>query len=296
MISIVIPTYNRKLLLRYTLKSVVEQNFGKNDMEVIVVDDGSADLTRQVIDEFRPYLNLKYFYQEDKGYRVASARNLGIKKSAFDILLMIDSGVVLHPDAVASHVSFHHNQEKNAAVIGLVYGFSTHDTELNVPVHLQKLDDIPGLFDWLVKDDETKDIRETEYKTHGYRIDHLPAPWAFFWTNHVSIHKYCLAEDEDYFDLVYEPNYGYEDIDLGYRLFQRDIKIFLHMNARSFHYPHKKMEKYREFLDVNKQVFRGKYKNKVTELFAEVGTFGFNQSLLALNPSELNCLYSTIIS
>ncbi|MBY0445348.1 MAG: glycosyltransferase, partial [Burkholderiales bacterium] len=76
-ISIVIPTYNRADLLRYTLESLVLQTLDKQLFEVIVVDDGGSDNSEEVVRAFAEQLNIKYFWQEDKGFRAGKARNIG---------------------------------------------------------------------------------------------------------------------------------------------------------------------------------------------------------------------------
>jgi glycosyltransferase involved in cell wall biosynthesis len=78
-ISVIIPTYNRSKLLCYTLNSLVKQSLPKDRYEVIICDDGSHDDTAQITEKYKSFLNIKYVFQEDKGYRPASARNNGIK-------------------------------------------------------------------------------------------------------------------------------------------------------------------------------------------------------------------------
>ena len=59
-ISVIIPTYNRRDLLRETLNSLVQQTYPKNCFEVIVVDDGSTDGTEEIAAETFPF-PLRYF-------------------------------------------------------------------------------------------------------------------------------------------------------------------------------------------------------------------------------------------
>ncbi|GAI16908.1 unnamed protein product [marine sediment metagenome] len=64
-VSVIIPTYNRANLLPRTIKSVLNQTF--RDFELIIVDDGSTDNTKQVIERFQTDLRVKYIYQENSG-------------------------------------------------------------------------------------------------------------------------------------------------------------------------------------------------------------------------------------
>ena len=71
-VSVVIATYNRAQLLPETIESVLQQSF--RDYELIVVDDGSTDETRNVLASFGD--KLRYVYQENRG--PSAARNLGV--------------------------------------------------------------------------------------------------------------------------------------------------------------------------------------------------------------------------
>lgn len=82
--SIIIPTYNRKLILKRAIESVLEQSI--NDFEIIVVDDGSTDDTSELMNTFS---GVKYQYQENIG--VSSARNTGAKLAVGEWLLFLDS-------------------------------------------------------------------------------------------------------------------------------------------------------------------------------------------------------------
>lgn len=79
--SVIIPTYNHALLLSYTLESLTRQTLDR-PFEVFVVDDGSSDGSRDVVDRYRDALSVRYFFQEDDGFRVASARNIGVAAAA----------------------------------------------------------------------------------------------------------------------------------------------------------------------------------------------------------------------
>ncbi len=95
--SIVIPTYNRAWCIERAISSVLKQNF--QDWEMIIVDDGSTDNTKKVLEKYlNKYKNIKYFYKENGG--VGSARNLGIKKAQGDYLIFLDSDDELTKNAL----------------------------------------------------------------------------------------------------------------------------------------------------------------------------------------------------
>lgn len=84
--SIIIPTYNRSLILKDTLTSVLNQSF--TDYEIIVVDDGSTDNTDEVIKEFKNE-KIRYYYKKNEERSVA--RNFGADKASGEYLIFLDS-------------------------------------------------------------------------------------------------------------------------------------------------------------------------------------------------------------
>jgi len=84
-VSVIIPTYNRKHTLKRAIQSVYMQSL--LPYEVIVVDDGSNDGTKEWVKQ--KYPNVKYIYQKNSG--VSSARNKGIKIARGDWIALLDS-------------------------------------------------------------------------------------------------------------------------------------------------------------------------------------------------------------
>ncbi|MES9963124.1 MAG: glycosyltransferase family A protein [Candidatus Sedimenticola sp. 20ELBAFRAG] len=84
-ISAVIPTHNRATVLERALASVLTQTHPA--MEVIVVDDGSEDRTRELLTQKFP--SVRYLHQPNQG--VSSARNLGIANARGDWIAFLDS-------------------------------------------------------------------------------------------------------------------------------------------------------------------------------------------------------------
>lgn len=84
-ISVIIPSWNRADQLAAALDSVYAQTLGSH--EVIVVDDGSTDTTRQRVTGHYP--QVRYIYQHNKG--VSSARNTGISAASGDWIALLDS-------------------------------------------------------------------------------------------------------------------------------------------------------------------------------------------------------------
>lgn len=88
MISIIIPTYNRSVLLTRAVNSVLSQTY--LDWELLIIDDGSTDNTRDVVGEYVKKDNrVKYFYKENGGQ--GSARNIGLKNVRGTYVAFLDS-------------------------------------------------------------------------------------------------------------------------------------------------------------------------------------------------------------
>jgi glycosyltransferase involved in cell wall biosynthesis len=86
--SVIIPTYNRGELVTKTINSVLSQQ--DVDFELLIVDDGSTDNTRQIIEKISQTDDrIKYFYQENSERAVA--RNFGAKQSSGQFLIFLDS-------------------------------------------------------------------------------------------------------------------------------------------------------------------------------------------------------------
>jgi len=88
-VSVIIPTYNRANLLARAIKSVLNQTF--QDFELIIVDDGSTDNTKEVVEEFQKKdSRIKYIFQENSG-GPAKPINTGIKNSRGEYIAILES-------------------------------------------------------------------------------------------------------------------------------------------------------------------------------------------------------------
>ena len=94
--SIIMPVYNREYFLEKSIESVVSQNYP--NFELIVVDDGSTDRSRQIINSMivnNPKIKIHY-YRKENGERGA-ARNYGADRASGDFLNFFDSDDLLYP-------------------------------------------------------------------------------------------------------------------------------------------------------------------------------------------------------
>jgi glycosyltransferase involved in cell wall biosynthesis len=95
--SVIIPVYNRARVLKTALESVRAQNF--QDFEILVVDDGSRDNPRAVVDAFGDE-RIRFIQQDNAGG--GAARNTGIDQARGDFLAFLDSDDLFLPDHLAN--------------------------------------------------------------------------------------------------------------------------------------------------------------------------------------------------
>lgn len=87
-ISVIITTYNRADLIQRAIISVLNQTY--KDFELIIVDDGSIDNTKEIIEKFKNKdSRIKYFYQENQGW--PSALNKGLSLAQGEYIAFLDS-------------------------------------------------------------------------------------------------------------------------------------------------------------------------------------------------------------
>ena len=110
-VSVIIPTYNRSSVVKEVVSSVLAQT--ESDLEVIVVDDGSTDDTREVVEDLQDG-RVNYFYKINGG--PASARNLGLSKCEGEYVAFLDHDDLWLPNYLEVMVShLENNTEFGAA-------------------------------------------------------------------------------------------------------------------------------------------------------------------------------------
>jgi glycosyltransferase involved in cell wall biosynthesis len=111
LISVIIPCYNQGRFLGEALESVLSQSY--TQVEIIVVDDGSTDNTREVAEH---YSSIRYIYQHNQG--IACARNTGLHSSTGEYLVFLDSDDYLCPGALAINLALLQTHREYALVAG----------------------------------------------------------------------------------------------------------------------------------------------------------------------------------
>jgi glycosyltransferase involved in cell wall biosynthesis len=115
-ISVVIPTYNRCHSLERVLAALARQDVPASEFEVVVVDDGSTDATRQRLLEAQPPFRLKYAFQCNLG--PAAARNCGVAQAQGATVVFLDDDVSPAPSLLSEHLRWHTAHGPGVVVIG----------------------------------------------------------------------------------------------------------------------------------------------------------------------------------
>ncbi|WP_145949536.1 glycosyltransferase [Paenibacillus sp. Y412MC10] len=274
-ISVVIPTYNRALLLEATLEALRKSRLPHGiSFEVIVCDDGSSDETFEVIKRAVNYLDLRYFYQPHKGFRAGLARNMGARLAKSDIILFLDSDVLVAPNLIEQHLCLHADHMKTI-VIGITHNCDDLEDGSKSLDYLHKLDQCS--WESIIKRAYLTDRRVPILKSVEFQLQNMTAPWTLCWSNQFSVRKKFVLEAGG-FDESFE-GWGYEDLDLAYRLFKSGHKFKIAMNTVTLHLPHPKVQRTVATVVENIRRIYEKDLTIKTELLNCFGTLDYSNSI-----------------
>lgn len=92
--SIIVPVYNRPQEINELLESLKWQDF-QDGFEVIIVEDGSSNSSKDIVKKYSEKLNLQYFYKENSG--AGASRNYGMQRANGNYFIILDSDVIVPP-------------------------------------------------------------------------------------------------------------------------------------------------------------------------------------------------------
>lgn len=126
LITVVIPTYNRRALLAQCLSSLFSQTRSAHDFEIVVVIDGGTDDTRDYLQILKFPCVSQIIQQENRGQ--AAARNAGIRAARGQYILLLDDDLICDPNLIQQHLAAHDGSA--SVVIGPI---SHDDTDPGIP-------------------------------------------------------------------------------------------------------------------------------------------------------------------
>lgn len=126
-VSVLVPAYNEEDTIRLCVESILNSDY--DNFELVVIDDGSTDGTREAIQDYIEAEKLRYIWKPNSGK--ASALNLGIGEAKGDIILYTDADTIFLKDTIHKMVRWFISPKINA-VCG-------NDTPIHPETALQKL-------------------------------------------------------------------------------------------------------------------------------------------------------------
>ena len=304
-VSVILISYNKYPENLFTLYSLENQNYPKEKLEVLLIDDCSTDETRSLKD-YQPAFHFKYIKSPQQLGR-AGAKNLGIREARGKVLIFLDAEVLVDANFISNHLK-HFVGEKEVAVSGTANHYSTysilypqysrrqiaqlHSLVIKEPLYIKQVArmlkipkeevlNFKRFFKYVRRSQQKipllnkKTIKGELYKKLAFPKPSFPRvldefgnnltgyhfPWTFFITRNVSVRKSSL-ERVGLFNEEFR-GWGYEDWELGYRLFKNGVPIIEEGNIYSYHQEHPYSKENRE---------RDKFKNyvKLVEIHSEI--------------------------
>lgn len=184
-VSVLIPTYNTGRYIGSALESVLGQTY--QDLEIIVLDDGSTDNTREVV---AGYPQVRYIYHEHSGIPIT--RNRAISEAKGEFVVFLDADDLWEPDKLQKQVDYMDSHPDCQLVYTLVRNFFDGQPENMTERQEQLLN--ANMDNCLV----TCCIRRSLYEKHGgYREDYPygeDTQWvARLWALGINM-KHCIQE------------------------------------------------------------------------------------------------------
>jgi len=120
LISVIITCYNGEKFIREAIESVINQTY--QNWELIIIDDGSTDSSKEIVDRYRTGQRIKYV-QHDTNKGIAKTKNTGIRLARGNYLAFLDQDDVWLPNKLKSQVNFFKNQQEDVGMIctGMVF-------------------------------------------------------------------------------------------------------------------------------------------------------------------------------
>ena len=128
LISIVIPVYNGEKFLKECIKSIINQDY--SNLEIIIIDDGSTDNSKNIIEEFlKKDSRVKYYYKNNSG--VSESRNFGIKNANGDFITFVDADDYLNKDFISYYYRMILDYNADIALTPMPRKFNSNSQELD---------------------------------------------------------------------------------------------------------------------------------------------------------------------
>lgn len=216
-VSVVIPTFNASDRLRLLVESLANQSSIR--FEIIIVDDGSMDDTKDVISRLRKSvpIPLRYYYLDNTEiFGAGMARNYGVTKAKGKIILFLDQDCVAEKDLIRNHINHHKTKD---IILGYYAGYNYKANRYA----------LPELYDYVREDRPLPEY--IDFRDQLFAMKSPADGWKCFVSAHFSIKRSIFTKF--YFDESFV-SWGCEDVDFGYRLFSAGYIIYFEKTCRVF--------------------------------------------------------------
>lgn len=230
--SVVIPSYNNKVLLKNGLEALNNQiGYSKGDYEVIVVDDGSSDDTGKFIRGVNRNYDLKYYYLPRTAESCRSrTRNHGWKNAVGEIVAFIDSDILVKPDYLAE-------LERCFAYAADIFVLGNR-LMLDEVAEYQDIAN-GNVFTKYPFDKEKYHLLEFRhflYNVASFNAKTLMCPWMQCYSCNLAVARKWLVETGG-FDENFKA-WGIEDIEMGYSLHKAGLQMVINSKLEVLHQYH----------------------------------------------------------
>ncbi|MGA0241715.1 MAG: glycosyltransferase family 2 protein [Candidatus Marinamargulisbacteria bacterium] len=207
--SVVIGSYNQCDQLKKVVAGYIQQQC-QIQYEVIIVDSFSSDGTRAMVAEYESRsLPFKLtFLQRQNPAGKAEARNVGVHQATSPWVIITDADMIPSATFVQSHYDAHQSTDTPGCFEGLAYNLSSYE--------------------WPPEDHVASPQVPSKYRA-GDALD-----WYYFLTGNISFPR-SIFMDHQGFSHDFS-NYGWEDLELGYRLKKQGVPLHYLPSAINYHY------------------------------------------------------------
>ena len=216
-VSIIIPIYNSEEFLEDTIKNVINQSIGFENIELFLIDDCSKDKSRQIIKKYADkYKNIKPILLKENSGHPSYPRNIALEKVTAPFIIFLDSDDRLFEDYC--EVMYNLISTNDVDIVNC-----NHTSKLNDNLYIpQKIESIDLTTKTFSDDERLLVLNHTVwgniYRTSFFRENNIKFLHILF--EDVVLSVYCLIKTQK--DVIYLPNYP------GYIYFIENEKSITH--------------------------------------------------------------------
>ena len=181
-VSVIVPSFNREIYLGRCIRSLVSQSMNIEDFEIIVIDDGSTDDTKKILNAFKDDIKV---ISNNKNLGLPASLNIGIKESLGKYIVRVDSDDYVNKEFLKIlHLFISYNKQFDAVACdyylvddeeNFLKRIDSDESPIGCGIIFEKSHLLEiGLFNEKYLIHEEKELRERFSKK--YKIVRLPIP------------------------------------------------------------------------------------------------------------------------